>query len=104
LISTIKRVHAGELLFDPGPLVQLLVDAPIPVPSVPRRTAKLAERELQVLSAIATGMSSAEAADELGISLSTLRTHLKNIITKLEARSKLDAVLIAIREGRIRLD
>jgi DNA-binding CsgD family transcriptional regulator len=59
---------------------------------------------MQVLSAIATGMSSAEAANDLGISLSTLRTHLKNIITKLEARSKLDAVLIAIREGRIRLD
>jgi len=104
LISTIKRVHAGELLFEAGPLVQLLVNAPMPIPSAPRRTAKLAERELQVLSAIATGMSSAEAADHLGISLSTLRTHLKNIITKLEARSKLDAVLIAIREGRIRLD
>jgi DNA-binding NarL/FixJ family response regulator len=104
LISTIKRVHAGELLFEAGPLVQLLVNAPIPVPAAPRRTARLAERELQVLSAIATGMSSAEAADHLGISLSTLRTHLKNIITKLEARSKLDAVLIAIREGRIRLD
>src|SRR5215213_2889590 len=85
LISTIKRVHAGELLFEAGPLVQLLVNAPIPIPSAPRRTAKLAERELQVLSAIATGMSSAEAADHLGISLSTLRTHLKNIITKLEA-------------------
>jgi DNA-binding NarL/FixJ family response regulator len=104
LISTIKRVHAGELLFEAGPLVQLLVNAPVPVPSAPRRTATLADRELQVLSAIATGMSSSEAADHLGISLSTLRTHLKNIITKLEARSKLDAVLIAIREGRIRLD
>jgi DNA-binding NarL/FixJ family response regulator len=104
LISTIKRVHAGELLFEPGPLVQLLVNAPMPVTSVPRRTAMLAERELQVLSAIATGLNSAEAADHLGISLSTLRTHLKNIITKLEARSKLDAVLIAIREGRIRLE
>jgi DNA-binding NarL/FixJ family response regulator len=104
LVSTIKRVHAGELLFEAGPLVQLLVNAPMPVPSAPRRTSKLAEREVQVLSAIATGMTSAEAANELGISLSTLRTHLKNIITKLEARSKLDAVLIAIREGRIRLD
>jgi len=104
LISTIKRVHSGELLFEPGPLVQLLLSAQMPVPSTARRTARLAERELQVLSAIATGMRSAEAADHLGISLSTLRTHLKNVITKLEARSKLDAVLIAIREGRIRLD
>ena len=33
----------------------------------------------------------------------TLRTHLKNILLKLEARSKLEAVLIAIREGRIQL-
>jgi DNA-binding NarL/FixJ family response regulator len=104
LIATIKRVHAGELLFEAGPLVQLLVNAPMPVPSAPQRTARLAERELQVLAAIATGMSSAEAADHLGISLATLRTHLKNIVTKLEARSKLDAVLIAIREGRIRLN
>jgi DNA-binding NarL/FixJ family response regulator len=104
LISTIKRVRAGEMLFEPSVLVQLLLDTPMRAPSVPRRTARLAERELQVLTAVAAGMTSAEAADHLGISLYTLRTHLKNIITKLEARSKLEAVLIAIREGRIRLD
>lgn len=103
LASTIRRVHAGELLFESKILVQLLRDSQIPVGSAPLRTARLADRELQVLTTIATGLSSSEAAAHLGITLYTLRTHLKNIITKLEARSKLDAVLIAIREGRIRL-
>jgi DNA-binding CsgD family transcriptional regulator len=67
----------------------------------PRKTASLSNRELDVLNVLATGSKTEEAAWQLGISPNTLRTHLKNILVKLEARSKLEAVLIAIREGRI---
>jgi DNA-binding NarL/FixJ family response regulator len=44
-------------------------------------------------------MSTPEIADELGITRNTLRTHIHNIMGKLGARSKLEAVLTAIREG-----
>ena len=103
LAAVVKRVHAGELVYDLDDLLAVVDSPSLPPPSAPRRTARLSDRELAVLDAIATGATSKEAARRLGISLNTLRTHLKNIQVKLEARSKLEAVLIAIREGRIAL-
>jgi DNA-binding NarL/FixJ family response regulator len=103
LAAVVKRVHAGELVYDLDDLLAVLDGPSLPPPSSPRRTARLSDRELAVLDAVATGATSKEAARRLGISLNTLRTHLKNIQVKLEARSKLEAVLIAIREGRIAL-
>jgi DNA-binding NarL/FixJ family response regulator len=59
----------------------------------------LTPRETEVLRSLADGMSTPEIADELGITRNTLRTHIHNIMGKLGARSKLEAVLTAIREG-----
>jgi DNA-binding NarL/FixJ family response regulator len=101
LVSIVRRAHAGEAVYEPSVLLDLLQRPSMPVEPRPRRTSKLSERELEVLSVLAMGASSAEVADTLGISLNTMRTHLKNILVKLEARSKLEAVVIAIREGRI---
>jgi DNA-binding NarL/FixJ family response regulator len=103
LTAVVKRVHAGELVYDLDDLLAVVDGPSLPPPASPRRTARLSDRELAVLDAVATGATSKEAARRLGISLNTLRTHLKNIQVKLEARSKLEAVLIAIREGRIAL-
>jgi len=52
-----------------------------------------------VLRSLADGMSTPEISDQLGITRNTLRTHIHNIMGKLGARSKLEAVLTAIREG-----
>jgi DNA-binding NarL/FixJ family response regulator len=101
LVSIVRRAHAGEIVYEPSVLLDLLQRPSMPVEARPRRTSKLSERELEVLSVLAMGASSAEVADALSISLNTMRTHLKNILVKLEARSKLEAVIIAIREGRI---
>lgn len=103
VIQTVKRVYAGEAVYDPRTLCDLLGRSFVRAADRPRRTASLARRELEVLEAIAIGMTTSEAAQRLDISVNTLRTHLKNILLKLEARSKLEAVLIAIREGRIEL-
>jgi len=101
--DAIKRVYAGEAVYETRTLLELLHRPPASRVTTPRRTAGLAKRELEVLTATAMGLNTAEAADHLGISVNTLRTHLKNILVKLGARSKLEAVLIAIREGRIEL-
>ncbi len=61
----------------------------------------LTHRETAVLLFLADGMSNQEIAERLFISIHTLRNHIQNIISKLGAHSKLEAVSIAIREGLI---
>jgi len=63
----------------------------------------LTSRELQVLQAIAEGMSTAQVARWLFVSPSTIRTHVKNILLKLGTHSKLGAVLEGARRGFIRV-
>ena len=62
----------------------------------------LSTRELQVLKLLVDGHSYKTAANELGISLDTLRFHIRNIYEKLHVHSKSDAVLKAIRSGLFR--
>lgn len=101
LTDLVKRVYLGEVVYEPGVLMALIQRPHQFSAQAPRKTASLSNRELDVLNVLATGSRTEEAAWQLGISPNTLRTHLKNILVKLEARSKLEAVLIAIREGRI---
>ena len=103
LADVVRRVRAGEAVYEQRILLELVQRLNVAVPAQPRRAATLSEREREVLTALASGASSSEAADRLCISLNTVRTHLKNILVKLEARSKLEAVIIAIREGWIAL-
>ena len=59
----------------------------------------LTPREVEVVQTLATGLSTPEISAKLGITRNTLRTHIHNIMGKLGARSKLEAVLAAIRLG-----
>jgi two-component system nitrate/nitrite response regulator NarL len=65
------------------------------------RGAGLTGRESAVLAASATGLSVGEVADRLGVSPNAVRAALALAITKLAARSKLEAVIIALRRGLI---
>ena len=62
---------------------------------------RLTARERAVLEAMAAGLSSAEVAERLSISLEDARDGLKRAMAGLGARSKLEAIVIAIREGVI---
>jgi DNA-binding NarL/FixJ family response regulator len=66
-----------------------------------RRVDRLTPRELQILEAIALGGTTEAIAGELGMSRHTLRTHVQNILTKLGVHSKTEAVVAAIRTGKI---
>ena len=69
------------------------------VTSAQNKADALTPRETEVLRSLAEGYSTPEIADDLGITRNTLRTHIHNIMGKLGARSKLEAVLTAIRHG-----
>jgi DNA-binding CsgD family transcriptional regulator/N-acetylneuraminic acid mutarotase len=59
----------------------------------------LSDREREVLDLVATGITNREVAQELFISVNTVKVHLRNIYTKLGADSRTEATMIAVREG-----
>src|SRR5699024_9274927 len=63
------------------------------------RLGDLTERERELLSWVATGMSNAEIADALVVSPDTVRTHLSRALVKLGARDRAQLVVFAIRSG-----
>lgn len=69
-----------------------------------RRTSDLTERERDVLSQLAAGSTTDEVADALHLSPHTVRSRLKTALKKMGARTREQAVAIAIREGAIHLD
>jgi DNA-binding NarL/FixJ family response regulator len=65
------------------------------------RSARLSVRECDVLDGLACGRSTEQIGLELTMSPHTVRTHLRNIMRKLEARTRAHAVAIAIGDGAI---
>ena len=63
----------------------------------------MTSRELEILQGLADGLSTEELATTLFVSRRTVQTHVQNILTKLDARSKLEAVLYGLRHGLVRL-
>jgi DNA-binding NarL/FixJ family response regulator len=101
IASAIRRVHAGWSVLTIEQVAAL-------VEGRARRSShafsveackKLSLREREVLQVLATGASIAETAAQLSMSSHTAQTHLKNAMRKLNATSKLAAVMIAIRGG-----
>jgi DNA-binding NarL/FixJ family response regulator len=123
LITAIRVVAAGEALLAPSVTRRLIsefartpaLDGPAPaVPGLPTaagaagtapaaRAAKvtglLTERECEVLRLVAAGMSNGEIADHLRISPATAKTHVAHLLTKLDARDRVQLVIIAYQAG-----
>src|SRR5438067_1956174 len=95
VVSAVRAAAAGEALISPAMLARLR-------PTKRGVGADLTSREIEVLSLLAEGLANQAIADKLVISVHTVRHHVQNIITKLQAHSKLEAVATAAREGIIR--
>lgn len=127
LVTAIRVVAAGEALLAPsvtrrlisefartpalgmpGPAAPGLPTSP-PVPGSPpgaqqparadRVTGLLTDRECEVLRLVAAGMSNGEIADHLRISPATAKTHVAHLLTKLDARDRVQLVIIAYQAG-----
>lgn len=102
LAAALRVVAGGGLWFSEAP-----EPSPPPVPEAApplrkgSRTAGLSSSELRVLALVADGSSTEDAAEKLSLSPHTVRTHLRNVMRKLEASSRAHAVAIAIREAAI---
>ena len=66
-----------------------------------RRRRGLTPREREVLTLLARGYTGEEVARELAVSAETVRAHVRNAVTKLHARTRLHAVVIALQSGEI---
>jgi DNA-binding NarL/FixJ family response regulator len=112
LLSAIRTVAAGEALLAPSVTRRLIAHfARQPQtqepqepqeprePKAPRGLAELTEREREVLSLVAHGLSNAELAQRLHVSLPTAKTHVSRILTKLGARDRTQLVVLAYESG-----
>jgi len=102
LVEAVRTVAAGESLFAPSVMKRLVehyVSRPAPDAVRPKLLETLSPRELEILEYIARGMSNAEIADELVISLATVKTHVRNVLQKLELRDRVQLVVFAYETG-----
>jgi DNA-binding CsgD family transcriptional regulator len=67
-------------------------------------TERLTDREREVLNLVAMGMGSTWIASALGVSTSTVETHVRHCLRKLHARNRAHAIAVGVRRGEIRLD
>jgi DNA-binding NarL/FixJ family response regulator len=101
VVDAVRRARAGEPVFsadDLSKLVRHLRGDTAPL------GADLTNRELEVLQLLAEGVTTDALAERLFISKHTARSHVRNILAKLGAHSKLEAVAIAARAGIVSLE
>jgi DNA-binding NarL/FixJ family response regulator len=107
--DTVRAVDGGQSLINPSMAGKLLTEFAVlarreesePPQQVP--APKLTDREMQVLKLIARGMNNRDIAKELFISDNTVKNHVRNILEKLQIHSRMEAVMVAVREKLIEL-
>jgi DNA-binding CsgD family transcriptional regulator len=93
--NVIAGVHVGAYLPEPGQEGRSMR------PARARRAGQLTRREQESLRLVAMGMTTHAAAEQLGISPETVRTHVRNAMNKLGARTRAQAIAVAMRDGEI---
>ena len=97
LLDSIKEVMAGGAPMSPS-IARKIIGHVRKQPKVKTTDYQLTEREKEILDSLASGNSFKLIANELNISLDTVRTHIKHIYDKLHVRSQIEAVCKAYRE------
>ncbi|MGX4762217.1 response regulator [Corynebacterium minutissimum] len=104
LVSAVRAVAAGQQLLSPKALKNLLaLKRPEPAPAAkapePRPLGGLSQRENDVAQLVAQGLDNQEIADQLYVSVTTVKTHIKHILDKLGGTNRVH-IAIAVLESR----
>lgn len=100
LLAAIRTVHSGDGVIAPSATRRLLEHvATAPASQPDPRLERLTEREAEVLELIAEGASNTEISDRLYLSATTIKTHVRHIMAKLEARDRVQLVVLAYESG-----
>jgi len=95
LVAAIQTVHAGRRLVPPAVAERLSEYFP---------QVALTERETEVLELVASGLGNKEIASRLGTASGTIKIHVQNVLEKLGASGRTQAVTIALRRGILHLE
>ena len=102
LVRAIRSAAAGDALVSPAitrRLIEEYIRKPTPSTTTPDRFAWLTDRELDVLRLVTQGLSNAEIAEDLFLSQATVKTHINRILTKINVRDRVQAVVLAYESG-----
>jgi len=105
LVEAVRAIMAGESVLHPAIIEKLLKQAMAkPAEGLDRKTKDiLSDREMEMLKLLATGMSNKEIAENLCLSLRTVKAHMSNIFTKMNVASRSEALVEALRTGLLTL-
>jgi DNA-binding NarL/FixJ family response regulator len=105
LIAAVRAAARGDSLLAPTVtrrLIEEFVRGPAPGTRRPPELDLLTERETEVLSLVARGLTNAEIAERLCLSHATVKTHVSRILAKLRLRDRAQAVVLAYEAGLVR--
>jgi NarL family two-component system response regulator LiaR len=102
LLRAIRQVHAGQPTLHPAIARKVLAEIAHP-PGPEPLVEPLTEREVDVLKLLARGKSNQAIADDLVIGVTTVYSHVSNILAKLHLATRTQAALYALREGYVPL-
>ena len=102
LAEGIRTVNRGEALLNPAVAAKLMQE--FAHESRPATSQSLTDREMEVLRLIARGRSNKEIALDLGVAEKTVKTHVSNILGKLQLADRTQAALYAVRERLVEIE
>lgn len=105
LLTAIRTIAAGDALLAPAVTRRLIAEfARLPQPGRPPAVTLegITERECEVLALIARGLSNAEIAGTLHVTMATAKTHVGRLLAKLGARDRAQLVIVAYETGLVR--
>jgi two-component system, NarL family, response regulator LiaR len=103
LVQAIRQINRGESSLHPTIARKVLQEIMQPADRPPTPS-PLTGREEEVLRLVAQGLSNQDIATKLQVSDATVRTHVSNILSKLQLATRIQAALYALREGLVALD
>jgi DNA-binding NarL/FixJ family response regulator len=101
----VRTVSAGQALLAPAITRRLIEDfcrGPAPGAAAGSAAGRLSERELDVVRAVAQGMSNAEIAAKLYLSEATVKSHVARVLAKLDLRDRVQIAVFAYEKGIVR--